>query len=143
MIQLDDLDRRLLARLRTDGRAPVAALARDLEVTRATVTNRITRLQDRGVIVGFTALIDDDADATEVRAVCQLAVDGRQLEESIEQLRGMPEVSRLYTTIGEWDLVAVIAVGSLPDVDRVTGRIQKIPGVLRSETSLLLRNVLV
>lgn len=143
MIQLDDLDRRLLARLRTDGRAPVAALARDLEVTRATVTNRIARLQDRGVIVGFTALIDDDVDATEVRAVCQLAVDGRQLEESIEQLRGMPEVSRLYTTIGEWDLVAVIAVGSLPDVDRVTGRIQKITGVLRSETSLLLRNVLV
>lgn len=95
------------------------------------------------MIVGFTALIDDDADATEVRAVCQLAVEGRQLEESIEQLRGMPEVSRLYTTIGEWDLVAVIAVGSLPDVDRVTGRIQKIPGVLRSETSLLLRNVLV
>lgn len=57
-------------------------------------------------------------------------------------MRVMPDVPRFYILIGAKDLVAVIAVGSLPDVDRVTGRIQKIPGVLRSETSLLLPNVL-
>lgn len=142
MIQLDDLDRRLLARLRSDGRAPVAALARELDVTRATVTNRIARLQERGVIVGFTAVLDDDANGAEVRAVCQLAIEGRHMEQSIQRLRGIPEVTRLYTTIGEWDLIALITVASLPDIDRVTGRIQKIPGVARSETSLLLRNVL-
>lgn len=142
MIHLDDLDRRLLALLRSDGRAPVAALARDLQVTRSTVTTRIARMQERGVILGFTALVDDHAGAEDIRAVCQLAIDSRNLDRIITALRGIPEVSQLHTTLGEWDLVAVISVGNLADVDRLTTRIQRIPGVLRTETSLLLRSVL-
>ena len=51
---MDDTDQRLIALLRQDARATVATLATKLNVSRGTVTNRITRLEDTGVIVGYT-----------------------------------------------------------------------------------------
>ena len=54
MATLDDIDRRLLALLRNDGRLPAATLARHLGVSRGTVQNRLDRLVVAGVILGFT-----------------------------------------------------------------------------------------
>ena len=51
---MDALDQQLLALLRTNARAPVATLAAKLKVSRGTVTNRIARLEDSGVITGQT-----------------------------------------------------------------------------------------
>lgn len=140
---LDTLDHSLIAALRRDGRAPVAELARELGVTRTTVTKRIERLQERGVIVGFTVQLRHDASPDAVRAFCHLAIEGHTVNAAIETLRGLPAVTGLHATNGEWDLIAELTVPTLADVDRVLGRIREIPGVYRSETSLLLRSVLV
>src|SRR5439155_15544016 len=51
---LDDLDYRLISLLRTDGRMPVAKVAAHLEVSRATVTSRMERLENSGFIAGYT-----------------------------------------------------------------------------------------
>ncbi|WP_126381989.1 Lrp/AsnC family transcriptional regulator [Actinomyces howellii] len=139
---LDRLDHSLIAALRKDGRAPVAELARELGVTRTTVTKRIERLQEHGVIVGFTVQLGHDA-AHDVRAICHLAIEGRTMNAAIATLRGMPAVTGLHATNGEWDLIAELTVPTLADVDHTLGRIREITGVHRSETSLLLRSVLV
>lgn len=140
---LDSLDHSLIAALRKDGRAPVAELARELGVTRTTVTKRIERLQQRGVIVGFTVQLSHDTDDDAVRAICHLAIEGRTMNAAIETLRGLPAVTGLHATNGEWDLIADLTVPTLADVDHALGRIREISGVHRSETSLLLRSVLV
>ena len=59
---LDDLDRALLARLGSDARTPVSALATTLGVARGTVQTRITRLLDGGVIRRFTVELDPTVD---------------------------------------------------------------------------------
>lgn len=141
-ITLDDLDRALLSALRADGRAPVAVLARDLQVTRATVTSRIDRLISSGVIVGFTVRVRDEVDPLEIRAVSLIEVEGRDTDTVIRRLRGLPEITALHTTNGGWDLVAEMRAASLGDFDRVLGRIRSIDGVVNSETSLLLSSVL-
>ena len=74
---LDELDHALITALRADGRAPVAELARELGVTRATVTKRIARLEERGIILGFTVRLAQDADPHAIRAICHLAIEGR------------------------------------------------------------------
>lgn len=139
---LDDLDRRLLAALRTDGRAPVATLARSLGVSRATVTTRIDRLVAAGVIVGFTVRVRDEVDPLEIRAISLIEVEGRSTDAVIRRLRGMPEIIALHTTNGGWDLVAELRSASLGDFDRLLGVIRATEGVLNSETSLLLSSVL-
>lgn len=139
---LDAIDRALIAALRTDGRAPVAELARRLGITRTTVTRRIERLEERGTILGFTVRLAQDADPDAIHAICHLAIEGNKMKDAIAALRGMPAVTALHATNGEWDLVAELTVSALAEVDRALGRIREVDGVYRSETSLLLRSVL-
>lgn len=139
---LDDLDRALLSALRRDGRAPIATLARTLEVSRATITSRIDRLVDNGVIVGFTVRVRDEVDPLDIRAISLIEVEGRTTDAVIRRLRGMPEIISLHTTNGGWDLVAELRASSLGEFDRVLGAIRATNGVVNSETSLLLSSVL-
>lgn len=140
--RLDELDRSLIASLRRNGREPVAELARQLGVTRTTVTKRIERLEERGIILGFTVQLSGDVDPDAVRAICHLAIEGNEMNPAITALRRMPEVTGLHATNGEWDLIAELTVPHLADVDRTLVRIREVKGVHRSETSLLLRSVL-
>lgn len=142
MQQLDDLDRRLLAALRQDGRASSAALARMLDVSRATISARIDRLQDNGTIVGFTARVRDESDPLTIQAVALIEVEGRTTDTVIRRLRGIPEIIALHTTNGGWDLVAQLRTESLGEFDRLLGLIRSIEGVQNSQTSLLLSSVL-
>ncbi|TFV52667.1 Lrp/AsnC family transcriptional regulator [Blastococcus sp. TF02A-35] len=142
MATLTDLDRRLLSALREDGRTPVAELARRLGVTRATVTSRIDRLVAEGVIIGFTVRVRDEAETGGVRAVSLIEVEGRTTDQVIDRLRGFPEIEALHSTNGAWDLVAETRTSDLAEFDRLLGRIRSVPGVLNSETSLLLTSVL-
>ena len=141
MRDLDALDRQLIGQLRADGRAPVSRLADALGVSRGTVQNRLDRLIDEGVIVGFTARLREDVADDEVRAMMVIRLVGQSTTAVVRQLRGMPEVRAVHTTNGAWDLMAEIAVASLPDLDRVLSMIRSIHGIENSETSILLTSV--
>jgi DNA-binding Lrp family transcriptional regulator len=143
MPSLDDLDRRLLALLRVNARESVASLARQLEVTRSTVTARLARLVESGTVVGFSVRIREDRDPSSIRAIALLEVEGRSTDVVIHKLRGFPEVHALHTTNGGWDLVAELRTDTLGNFDRLLGRIRSVEGVVNSETSLLLSSVLV
>lgn len=142
MVTLDDLDRRLIAALREDGRASVASLARSLGVARATVNSRLERLISSGTVIGFTVRVREELDPLGIHAVAFIEVEGRSTDRVIRELRGFPEIIALHTTNGGWDLVAEMRTETLTDFDRVLGRIRRIEGVVNSETSLLLSSVL-
>ena len=143
MTAVDDLDRRLLAALRVDGRESVASLARRLGVTRATINSRLERLVGSGTIVGFSVRVREERDPDSIRAIALIEVEGRSTDAAIRQLRGFAEIESLHTTNGGWDLVAEIRTDSLGSFDRLLGQIRSIEGVVNSETSLLLSSVLV
>ena len=137
----DELDRRLIALLRSDGRAPLAKLADLLKVARGTVQNRLERLLETGTLLGFTVRVREDYDDHAVMAVMMVEVVGKSTTQVIRQLRGFIEISSLHTTNGNWDLVANIRAASLSDFDRVLREIRLIDGIANSETSLLLSSV--
>lgn len=60
---MDDTDRRLLALLRKDARTPVITLAKELKVSRATVQNRINKLERDGVILGYTIKLHQQSES--------------------------------------------------------------------------------
>lgn len=135
---MDALDTELVALLRDDARLPVAALAKKLRVARATVQNRITRLERDGVIVGYTLRLRPGAEAHRIRAIMSIAVGGNRADEVLRQLRGNPAVGALHTTNGRWDLLAEIRADTLEAFDRVLGAIRLIDGITSTETSILL-----
>ena len=135
---VDDLDRQLIALLRNDARASVAALAKALGVARGTVQNRMARLAANGTIVGYTVRLKPDVEEQRIRAFTTVAVEGNQLEAVLRALRGDPAVASLYSTNGRWDIVAELRADSLEAFDRVLARMRLIEGISQTETSLLL-----
>nr|AIA12933.1 AsnC family [uncultured bacterium] len=137
----DDFDHRLIAILREDGRAPISKLAAVLGASRATVQSRIERLLESGALLGFTARVRQDHDDGAVRAIMMIEVAGKSTTTVIKFLRGLPELHALHTTNGTWDLIAEIRAASLHDFDRVLREVRTVPGVLNSETSIMLSSV--
>ena len=135
---MDDVDYKLIALLRTDARFPVAALARNLAISRATVRTRIARLLKNGVIGGFTILEREPASKNRIRAVTMVAVEGSRTEKVLRRLHGFPEVRKLHSTNGRWDIVAEIVTETLAEFDALLNRIRSIDGVTSTETNILL-----
>lgn len=138
MMNLDDVDRQLIALLRDDARMPVVALAKALRVARATVQNRLTRLENDGVIVGYTVRIKRAAEKHRIRALMSVALQGNRAAEIIKVLRGHPNVTTIHSTNGRWDLIAELQADSLEEFDRVLGAVRMIDGIANTETSILL-----
>ena len=135
---MDDLDAELIALLRDDARLPVAALAKKLRVARATVQNRMARLERDGVIVGYTLRLKPQAEGHRIRAIMSIEVDGNRAQEVLRLLRGHPAVTALHTTNGRWDLMAELRADNLESFDRVLGSVRMIDGIANTETSILL-----
>ncbi|WP_439606684.1 Lrp/AsnC family transcriptional regulator [Hydrogenophaga sp.] len=133
---MDALDQQLLSLLRKDARTNVAALAKKLDVSRGTVTNRIARLEDSGVIVGYTVRLRPDAEPDEISAWMSVAVEGNQTRAVIASLLGEPGVAELHDTNGRWDLLAELRATSLTELSQVLERIRLIRGISSTETSL-------
>ncbi|EPJ48967.1 MAG: AsnC family transcriptional regulator [Osedax symbiont Rs2] len=137
----DDLDRELVAALKIDGRASISVLAKQLGVSRGTIQNRLDRLLSSGAILGFTLRAHQALEKDMVNAVMMIEVSGRSTSQVIQVLRGIPELVKLHTTNGNWDLLAEIKTDSLSEFDRILGTVRMIPGVLNSETSILLTSI--
>jgi DNA-binding Lrp family transcriptional regulator len=135
---MDELDRRLVALLRSDGRTPAAALAKALKVSRGTVQNRIDRLTAQGAILGFTVRLNPGAEPGRIRAVMTIAVEGHRAPAVVRALQGVPEVEAIHTTNGRWDLVADLSAADLGAFSGALDVIRAIDGIGSSETSLLL-----
>jgi DNA-binding Lrp family transcriptional regulator len=135
---MDEIDRELLGLLRDDARMPVVALAKKLRVARATVQNRMARLEREGVIVGYTVRLKPEAEAHRIRAIMGIEVSGHHGDAVRRALRGHPNVVALHNTNGRWDLVAEVQTDTLEAFDRVLNAIRAIEGIANSETSILL-----
>ena len=137
-MDLDDRDRQLIALLRNDARTSVVELARALGTSRATVQNRMNRLERDGVIQGYTILLKPDAETRGVRALMSIATDTKKEREVIAGLRGYPDIVALHHTTGRWDLIAELRCTSLAQFNEVIGRVRLIDGVTNTESNLLL-----
>ncbi|QHJ10926.1 Regulatory protein AsnC [Paraglaciecola mesophila] len=138
---LDDLDINLIAILRKDGRAPVAKLSQILGVSRGTVQNRLDRLLSSGAILGFTIRAHHEVEQNLIKAIMMIEVAGKSTSQVIQKLRGLPELTHMHTTNGAWDLIANIQTTTLTEFDLVLRRVRTTPGVLNSETSILLSSI--
>jgi len=133
---MDALDQQLISLLRTNARTSVATLAHRLKVSRGTITNRITRLEDDGVIVGYTIRLRPDAQPNDIRAWMSIVVEGNETRAVIASLLGEPGVASLHDTNGRWDLLAELRAENLTELSAVLERIRLIRGIHASETSI-------
>ncbi len=137
-LPLDDTDRALLALLRDNARAPVADLARRLQLSRTTVQSRLARLERSGAVVGYTVVVPAEAEAALVRAHVLITLAPRQAGAIEAALRRIPEVRTLHSVSGPFDLIAIVAAASIGELDRLIDRIGTLDGVERTTSAIVL-----
>ncbi len=116
----------------------IATLASKLGVSRGTVTNRLRRLEDDQVIVGYSVRLRPDAEPRGIRAWTNILVEGNQTRAVIASLLGEPGVAALHDTNGRWDLLAELRAESMTELSDLLERVRLIKGIGNTETSILL-----
>ncbi|MEM8983448.1 MAG: Lrp/AsnC family transcriptional regulator [Pseudomonadota bacterium] len=137
-LSMDDTDRQLIELLRANARLSHVELGRQLGVSRATVQNRMRRLEKSGDIVGYTVRTRSGAAPAAVRAFVSIATDAHAEAAVVRRLEALPTITALHHAAGHWDLIAEAAADSLTDFHRLVGEIRALRGVARTETNLLL-----
>ena len=133
---MDATDQALISQLRQNARLSVADLAHKLKVSRGTVTNRIRKLEDEQVIVGYTVRLRPEAEPERIRAWMGVLVEGNRTREVIASLLGEPGVAALHDTNGRWDLLAELEVRSMGELSQVLERIRLVTGIRSTETNI-------
>ena len=136
--QMDDLDQQLISLLRQDARMQMADLAHKLGVSRGTVNNRLRKLEDKQVILGYTVRLRPEAEPDRIRAWMGVLIEGNTTRQVIASLLGEPGVVALHDTNGRWDLLAELEARSMGELSEILERVRLISGIRSTETNILL-----
>jgi DNA-binding Lrp family transcriptional regulator len=133
-----DLDLRLLALLREDARRNVSDLAVRLGVSRATIYNRIARLEEDGTIAGYTVRLGAAHLRRMIRAHVMIKVAAKLALATQDALAAMPSLTGLYAIAGEHDFIATIEASSPEELNDLIDAIGMLDGVLNTTSSVIL-----
>lgn len=132
---IDKLDTTILRALTVNARAGIAELSTELGVSRNTVQQRIHRLEETGVLIGFRPIINFSNIGMPVQALISIELDQRLLPDIIEGLKKIPEVLEVKIQAGREDLLVHVAISSLEAMQVLTSAIVNIDGVRKTTST--------
>ena len=135
---MKDLDNQIIALLKRNARMLVTQMARELSVSRVTIDAHIKKMETSGIISGYTVKLGTEEFRHKVSGWILISVQANKEQYAIEKMIGTPEITRLHTTNGKWDLAAEIQVPTLEHFDAVISKLRQIDGITETDTSLLL-----
>jgi Lrp/AsnC family transcriptional regulator, leucine-responsive regulatory protein len=136
---MDAIDRKLIDALRTNARASYAELGRLVGLSGPSVTDRVSRLEQSGVISGYHAGVDPQALGYGVTAfVGILLSDSANQDDVARRLRDVPEIEDCWFIAGEETFLAKVRTIDVAGLERLLGRLMSIRGVARTRTTVVL-----
>ena len=140
MDRFDAIDRRILAILRENGRASHAYVAKQVGLSAPAVGERIRKLEQTGVVLGYRAVLAPDALGLPICAFVALAPrPGTVVAELVERLLALTEIEELHSVAGTYSYFAKVRVASPEKLDEFLDRLMMMEGVERTETTMVLR----
>ncbi|MEW5809190.1 MAG: Lrp/AsnC family transcriptional regulator [Actinomycetota bacterium] len=136
---LDPIDARMLRALCREPRASVVALAQAVGISRNTVQARLAKWDRDGFLLPFDHRVDPPTLGLPMRAFVRARVKQRQLSAIATALAAIPEVVEVLGLSGGSDLLIEVVARDADDLYRIAGQILDIPGVRRTNTSLVMR----
>jgi len=137
-VWMKDLDASIIALLKRNARMSVTQMSHELGASRVTINSHIRKMEQSGIITGYTVTLGAEEFRHKVSGWIMITVDASKEEAVIDELAGMPQIARLFTTNGRWDLAAEIQTSTLESLDAAISRLRQIPGIKETDTSLLL-----
>jgi Lrp/AsnC family transcriptional regulator for asnA, asnC and gidA len=128
-VALDDLDRAILNTLQRDARTPYSDIAKKNGTAEATIRFRVKRLVKNGVISAFVAFLNPAKIGFSVSGAVLIKLDPIHTDESIQRLIEYPEISYIYRSTGEYDIISVIYARDMQHFNSLVKEIKMIDGV--------------
>lgn len=144
-VEIDDVDRRILAALHADARIANSALAEAVGIAPSTCHGRVRRLQDAGVIRGFHADIDPAAIGLPLQAMVSVSLRSGargKIRQFVQQIRRRPQVIDVYFLAGADDFIIHVAARDTDDLRSfVVDNLNADADVAGTQTSLIFEHL--
>ncbi len=137
LIPVDDLDLSILCALRQNARISNLELAKELGVSEATVRRRVKILEEKGIIKGYSALINCHAVENSIKAFVYIKVDKRHIDDISNELMKENRLITLYRILGEYDLLCECLFLSMKELQEFTDKKLKMEGVITTATHVV------
>jgi Lrp/AsnC family leucine-responsive transcriptional regulator len=143
LLRTDDVDRRILACLIEDGRSTYDDVGKRVALSAPAVKRRVDRLRERGVLRGFTALVDPAALGATTEALIELFyAPGIGLDAVRESLRPLPEVVEAWSVTGDADCIVRVRATDPQDLERVIMELQRESSVVRTRSQIIMSRLI-
>ncbi len=139
--ELDELDMRILSVLNHDARKSYRDIAREVDASISTVSNRVRRLEAEGVVKGYAPIIDESKVGYDVLAVIGVKIHKGKLLEVQRRIAKDDRVSHVYDITGEWDSVVIVHLKSTRELDTFIKRLGSMEYVENTYTQVVLNVV--
>jgi Lrp/AsnC family leucine-responsive transcriptional regulator len=138
-MKLDETDIQILKTLQKDARESASHIAEKVNVSVPTVTERIRKLQENGVILGFQTAIDPSSIGLDVSAIITIISGSSQYYREVTiAAEETPEVVQCFSTTGNGSHMLYVVTKNSNTLEELLRKIQSWPGVARTETQIIL-----
>jgi len=138
---LDDIDYAIINLLKNDSRLSIREISKMINRSPSTISERIRKLENKGVIKRYTITIDHGRLGYKLNAITLLQVDGAHIEDVEKMLMTEPNVRAVYDITGEYDVAIITTFRDSEELDRFIKKMLKNPYIKRSVTNIILRIV--
>ena len=138
--EIDDLDRKILAKLSHDGKTPYTEIAKELYVSSGTIHVRMKKMESLGLVTGASIIVDHSKLGYDITAFLGIYLDKSSLYDEVsKQLLEIREIVDAHYTTGLYSIFAKIVVKDTNHLrDILHDKIQRISGIQRTETFISL-----
>ena len=138
---IDDTDRRILAVLLADARTSMRSIAEEVGVALGTVSNRVKRMEEMGVIHGYGVHLDAEKIGWTMTVLCGLRIEKGRLMEVQRRIADDPRVFGIYDVTGEFDSMVLARVRDRAHLDDLSKTVLSSEGIIRTVTHVVLNTV--
>ncbi|MCC6013973.1 MAG: Lrp/AsnC family transcriptional regulator [Candidatus Verstraetearchaeota archaeon] len=139
--KLDEIDLKIISILQKDSRLSYNKIASEVGISVGTAYNRIKNLEEKGIIKGYTVLIDTAKVGYDLTAIILIQAEGKHLIEVENEIAKMNNVISVYDITGDFDIAVIAKFKNRDHLNQFIKNLISLPHVKRTVTSVVLNVV--
>ncbi|MEM2394163.1 MAG: Lrp/AsnC family transcriptional regulator [Candidatus Bathyarchaeia archaeon] len=139
--QLDDLDFKILNLLQEDSRLSYNKIADKLKISVGTAYNRVKSLEEKGVLKGYTVIVDPNKIGYNLTALILIQAEGKHLIDVENEIAKMSNIISVYDITGDFDIAVIARFKDRDGLNQFIKSLLSLPYVKRTVTNMVLNVV--
>ena len=141
MERVDEIDLKILNLLQRDSRASFSKIASSLKITTGTAYNRVRSLEDRGILKGYTIMLDPAKLGYTLTAIIMIQAEGKHIVDAEKEIAKMKDAICVYDITGDFDIAVIARFRDTSGLNSFVKKLLTLPYIRRTVTNVVLNVV--